>query len=99
MRPRASEMDDVLHAERLEGRAKRVARRNIDSLPDGAVVALDGEAFALRGATLLGWTPAGYGARKVRPRHIAVDVLTPPAILAVLSAGYAPHWHRSAGDC
>lgn len=99
MRPRASEMDDVLHAERLEGRAKRVARRNIDSLPDGAVVALDGEAFALRGATLLGWTPAGCGARKVRPRHIAVDVLTPPAILAVLSAGYAPHWHRSAGDC
>jgi hypothetical protein len=25
-----------------------------------------------------------------------VDVLTPPAILAVLSAGYEPRWHPSA---
>jgi hypothetical protein len=25
-----------------------------------------------------------------------VDVLTPPAILAVLGAGYQPHWHPSA---
>jgi hypothetical protein len=25
-----------------------------------------------------------------------VDVLTPPAILAVLGSGYQPHWHPSA---
>jgi hypothetical protein len=29
-------MDDVLHAERLRGRAKHLHRRNIDELPDGA---------------------------------------------------------------
>jgi hypothetical protein len=44
----------------------------------------------------LRWTPQGYGARKKRPQGAAVDVLTPPAILAVLSAGYRPHWHPSA---
>jgi len=95
-RPYADEMDAVLHGERLQGRAKRRHRRRIDTLPDGAFVALNGEAFAIHGDRLLRWTPQGYHARKPRPRGIAVDVLTPPAILAVLSAGYQPHWHPSA---
>ena len=47
-RPYAAEMDDVLHAERLQGRGKRLLRHNIDTLPDGAVVARDGNAFAVR---------------------------------------------------
>jgi hypothetical protein len=95
-RPYADEMDDVLHRERLHGRAKRTHRRNIDTLLDGAFVALDGAAFAVRGNALLPWTPQGYDARNRRPRGIAVDVLSPPAILAALSAGYRPHWHPSA---
>jgi len=95
-RPYAGAMDDTLHRERLRGRAKRLHRRNIEALPDGAFVALDGAVFAVRGKALLRWTPQGYGARKKRPRGAAVDVLTPPAILAVLSAGYRPHWHPSA---
>ena len=44
-RPRADEMDDVLHRERLNGRVKRVHRQNIDALPDGAFVALRGGGF------------------------------------------------------
>jgi hypothetical protein len=95
-RPTAPAMDAVLHDERLAGRAKRVHRRAIESLPDGAFVALDGDAFAVRGNTLLHWTPSGYDARRTRPRRGTVDVLTPPAILAVLAAGFAPHWHPSA---
>jgi len=97
-RPYASAMDEVLHAERLRGRAKRTHRRNIDTLPDGAVVALDGEAFAVRGRALLHWTPKGYDARRPRPRGVVVDVLTPPAIVAALSAGYRPRWHPSAEE-
>jgi hypothetical protein len=65
-------------------------------LPDGAFVVLDGEAYAVRGDRILHWTPQGYDADKLRPRGSTVDVLTPPAILAVLSAGYQPHWHPSA---
>lgn len=94
--PKASDMDAVLHGERLDGGAKRRHRRTIDDLPDGAVVALEEGAFAVRGDALLRWTPNGYAASKPRPRGITVDVLTPPAILAVLSAGYRPHWHPSA---
>jgi hypothetical protein len=95
-RPSADAMDEVLHDERLRGRDKRLHRRDIDALPDGAFVTLDDEAFAVRGDALLRWTQNGYDARKRRPRGIAVDALTPPAILAVLSAGYQPHWHPSA---
>jgi hypothetical protein len=96
--PYAAEMDNALHAERLRGGAKRLHRRNIDDLPDGAFAAFDGAAFAVRGDTVLRWTPDGYDARESPPRRIAVDVLTPPAIVGVLSAGYEPRWDPSATD-
>jgi hypothetical protein len=95
---RAPDMDRVLHAERLDGRAKRRHRLPIDTLPDGAFVALAETpgALAVRGDSLLQWTASGYVARRVRPRGMMADVLTPPGILAALSAGYRPCWHRSA---
>jgi hypothetical protein len=95
-RPRAAEMDKILHSERLDGRAKWLHRLPIDKLPDGAFIALDGNTWAIRGASLLRWTPAGYDARKRRPKKITVDVVTPPAILGVLATGYSPQWHPSA---
>jgi hypothetical protein len=94
-RATAPAMDLVLHRERLDGKAKRLDRRKIDSLPDGAMIALDGDAFAVRGNRLLRWTPSIYAHARPRPRAIDVDVLTPPLILAVLSRGYQPLWHPS----
>jgi hypothetical protein len=96
-RASAEAMDRVLHAERSNGKAKRTHRRSLDSLPDGAMVALDGGVFAVRNKHLLPWTPSGYSASKPRPRNLEVDVLTPPSILSVLGRGYAPLWHPSAG--
>jgi hypothetical protein len=95
-RPRAAEMDEVLHRERLNGRAKRLHRRKIESLPDGAFITLEGAAFAVCGNALLCWTAEGYDARAPRPRQVMVEVLTPPAVLGVLAAGYQPRWHPSA---
>lgn len=95
-RATAPAMDEVLHAERLDGKAKRRHRLVLATLPDGAMIALQGEAFARRGAKLLRWTPAGYADPKPLPRVVEVDVLTPPSILAVLAAGYRPLWHPSA---
>ena len=91
----------MLHAERLEGRGKRRQRLALDDLPDGALLTLADapeRVFALRSASLLRWTPSGYVARRPRPRGIVADVLTPPAMLAALGAGYRPHWHASAQD-
>jgi hypothetical protein len=95
-RPRAQAMDEVLQRERLDGRSKRRHRVKLDSLPDGAMIAIDDEAFAVRGAALLRWTPKGYVARKRRMQGATADLLTPPAIVAVLKAGYRPSWHTSA---
>ena len=97
-RPRAPDMDKVLQAERLDGRAKRMHQRKIDDLPDGAMIAMEQGAYAVCGDELLHWSPKGYDTCRRRPRGIVVDVLTPPAIVAVLKAGYIPHWHPSAND-
>ena len=94
--PRADDMDVVLHAERLNGRVKRRHRCSIDDLPDGVFLALGEGAWVVRGHTLLRWTPKGYDKSNRRPRGTMVDVLTPPAIIGVLAAGYRPRWHPSA---
>lgn len=93
---KAPAMDTVLHAERLDGKAKRRHRRAIDTLPDGAMMALDDGAYAVRGKHLLRWSPSGYDKKHARPQGLQVDVLTPPSILSVLAKGYAPLWHTSA---
>jgi hypothetical protein len=97
-RPNAAAMDRVLHEQRLAGRRKALHCRPIDEIPDGAVVAIDGAAFAVRGEMLLRWTPVGYGSVVPRPSGQLMDVLTPSAILAALKAGYRPLWHPSAND-
>jgi hypothetical protein len=99
--PRAGGIDRVLHEQRPAGRAERLRRECLDDLPDGSFLVLAEEPasiFAVRGDRLLCWTPAGYRAARRRPRAAAVDVLTPPAVVAALSAGYAPVWHPTAGS-
>ena len=93
--PHAPEMDEVLHAERLRGREKRTHEMSLDDLPDGAFIAVEGNAHAVRSAHLLRWSENGYVGKIARP-HGTSTVLTPPSIVAVLSAGYAPQWHPSA---
>ena len=94
-RASAAAMDKILQAERLDGKAKRSHRARLDTLPDGAMITLDGQAFAVRGDRLWLWTPDGYSPQ-ARPRGVDVDVLTPPSIITVLRRGYAPFWHPSA---
>jgi hypothetical protein len=90
--PRAPEMDAVLHKERLEGARKRVFETRLESLPDGAIIDRDGQAFAVRADALLPWSFLGYGAPQPRPRAGAARALTPPSILRALAAGYQPRW-------
>lgn len=91
--PRAPHMDLRLHAERLDGRAKRRHFADIDGLPDGTVIDVDGSALAVRGDRLLPWTVSGYAPARARPKSGRVAILTPPATVAALAAGYCPLWH------
>jgi hypothetical protein len=94
-RASAPAMDKIIHAGRLDGKAKRLHRRALDDLPDGAMIVRDGAAFAVRGKRLLRWTPQGYAAPVRRPRGGMADALTPPSMLRVLQTGYLPQWHGS----
>lgn len=92
--PKAVEMDAILHTERLSGREKRLHKRQMDDLPDGAFVDHDGPHLVL-GDVLRPFTPTGYGVARPRPAG-ATLCLTPPSTLAVLAAGYVPALHPSA---
>lgn len=91
----ADAMDAVLHAERLNGRDKRVWRADIGTLPDGTYVAIDGVARIVWGSELVAWGDGAYGDRLQCPRHGEVDVLTPPSIVAIFKAGYQPKVHST----
>lgn len=79
---RAGELDEVLHAER-----GRLHESELDGLPDGAFVLLDGEQWVVLGANLLRWTPGGYSERRRRWSG-RVEVITPPTSLRVLASGW-----------
>jgi hypothetical protein len=92
----ADSMDRVLHAERLAGRRKRTYPAQFTTLPDGAYVELDGAAWLVWRGALLAWGDGGYAQRRPRPRRGQVEVLTPPSIVALLTAGYRVDVHPSA---
>jgi hypothetical protein len=92
----AAEMDARLHSERLSERRKRIHAAPIEGLPDGAMIERDGRAFAINHDQLLPWSFHGYAEPVPRPRRGLANVLTPPSIVAALSAGYAPRWNAPA---
>ncbi|TPK59173.1 hypothetical protein FJ546_22025 [Mesorhizobium sp. B2-4-19] len=98
--PRAPQVDKRLHKERLASGGKRpaVAMHELSSLPDGAVVATGGNAYALRHGKALRWSFAGYGppAGLGQLEDKALMLLTPETTLAVLKHGFRPVWHPSA---
>ena len=91
--PRAAAMDAALHAERLDRGRKRLhpLRVALDELPDGAVIAAGGEAYAIARGRAFRWTAQGYAATTMVPR--ADGLLTPPSTLGALAAGYRPVLH------
>jgi hypothetical protein len=97
-RPRAAEMDAVLHSQRVESRTRRqrTSIRDLSELPDGAMVRFDGSPALVLGQRVLPWSWDGYG-EPLRPAGlIEVETLTPPANVLVLQGGYAPLLHSSA---
>jgi hypothetical protein len=91
-------MDEALHGERIENRRKRLWRARFGDLPDGAMIARDGRAYAVRARALRPWSFAGYGAPERFDADAVADVLTPPSTVAALKSGYRPLWAGALGQ-
>ncbi len=100
---RASEMDLVLHRERVGQQGQKVTfMAQLGSLPVGACFRLPkdacGQSYLVADNCLFAWSSAGYAqVASLAPRR-TVEVLTPRSIVAVLSAGYRPMLHPSARE-
>src|SRR5580693_108594 len=84
--PLASEIDAVLHDERLESGRKRIHAipGRLEELPDGAVITAAGDAYTLAHGRAYRWTEQGYTAARELPR--ADGLLTPPSTLGAIQA-------------
>ena len=96
-RPSAPEIDTVLDHQRRVGSEKRSQPLfEASPLPVGAMVGLGPNAWLIipQGARL--WSPVGYGPRATIPANVML--LTPPATVEAIAAGYSPVLHDTASD-
>ena len=93
---KARDIDITLHAERLEGRRKRLHALPTPAadLPDGTMILQEDVPHLIVEGVARPWSLRGYGA-PVTPRNCA-QLITPPSTVAVLRAGYRPWLHPSA---
>jgi hypothetical protein len=100
-RPSADEMDNQLHAERLDSsRSKGTFLAKVGDLPDGVFITrterID-QALLIQGDYLLAWSPGGYSDRVRRRNGDLVSVLTPESTVSAIRAGFVPGVHPTAG--
>lgn len=97
-KPPATAMDGELHRARVTRARRQVTfEAPADELPDGTMIAADGEAWLIRGCARHRWRHDGYGGPERLPDH-PVTVLTPRPTVETLRAGYAPVVHPTAGS-
>jgi hypothetical protein len=96
-RPKVDPMDRLLHTERVEGKRQRRHLMSWSDLPDGVFVAVDEIPALLLRHRLVRWSPDGYEEALKRPARGDAAILTPPSTVAVLSHGYRPVIHPTAG--
>lgn len=89
-RPSAQDMNRQLHGERLISgtHRRRIHELPWDELPVGTFVILEGVPAVVVADHLTEWTHDGYGRQRSCPRDGLASVLTPPATIAALRAGY-----------
>lgn len=93
---KAGEVDAMLHRQRLAsgGRSRELLRAEAAALPDGAMIVMDGQPFAMRAGSALPWSFRGYG--DPVPIREAIRQITPDLTVTALRAGYVPVWGERA---
>lgn len=91
----AAAIDRRLQADRGNVRRKRTYVAQLQTVPDGTFIAVNGEALLVWDGHLYTWSDAGYTKRRARQRLQDVEVLTPRCTVAIFAAGYRPLVHPS----
>jgi hypothetical protein len=93
-RATAPEMDAVLHRQRIDDSyAKVISCGTLAGLPNGAFVRTQNGPALVWGGCLWPWSFDGYGSPVPAQGGIMAEVLTPPAIIAILALGFRPRLH------
>lgn len=99
-KPKANDIDEKLHADRLVSGGSLVDADgdDIDAFPDGVMLFQGERYFAKKDKVLRGWSFWGYGDDWDCYDLLQYDVwrATSPTTIAVLNAGYQPVWHPTA---
>lgn len=96
----APEMDAILHRERWASRRGHdrsggLRASDLSGLPPGAIVTAKERPYARSDGGWLAWSFEGWS--PAAEPTVPAALMSPPATVAALLAGYAPIWHPSAG--
>ncbi len=94
--PRADAADRIVHEARVE-RRREAAPHDTGELPDGTMLAIGEQAYAVRDGRLLRWSFTGYDDERPFDSFDSATLLTPALYVQILAAGYEPRWHTAAG--
>lgn len=94
----APEIDAILHAERRASHKQSASTAfsadEANALPPGAMILSDGQPLARHARGWLAWSFDGWA--PATAAGSAAVLITPPATIAALRAGYLPVWHSTA---
>jgi hypothetical protein len=84
-------IDEIIHQERIDKDGNKVTfDANIQDLPNGTFIQVNGEPYLVADSQLYHWTPAGYEKPGLPLRAGQVTALTPRSTVNAFSAGYLP---------
>ena len=92
----ADQMDQRLHRERIEGN-RRHGAIGMDAMREGVIYRAGDRFYTRRADQRLEWRLSGYLRAGPLGGDEKLQQVTPPAIAAVLDAGYRPRWHPTSG--
>jgi hypothetical protein len=85
------ELDSILHKERIDkDKQKRTYQEEINLLPNGSFISIQGQPYLVKDTHLHLWTPFGYERFIDRPESGKAVLITPPTIVNAFRAGYLP---------
>jgi hypothetical protein len=82
-------IDEIIHKERINEKGEKMEYEDqIDQLPSGVLIEMDGKAYLMFEGKGWPWTPFGYEKGVPLPAGEKVKVLTPRSVVQAIKAGY-----------